>query len=268
LPKLKKILLIKIKGKMLNSLIDLSISRLIKHEPPEGYYLAFSGGKDSIVLKKLADLAGVSYIAHYNNTTLDPPELIHFIRKFHPDVQEHRPELSFLKLIPTRGLPRRQARWCCEVLKERGGIGRIVLTGIRWQESPARKQREIFEPGKKGKSKFFLHPIIDWDSSEIWNFIKLYNLPYCRLYDEGYSRIGCILCPMQYYKQIAKEMLRYPKQTNNIRKAVIKLYENRKNEKNPSVKHWKSGEEMFDWWVSGLSVRNWLGLKRQRKLEI
>ena len=66
--------------------VNLSIKRLKEFEPKEGYYLAFSGGKDSIVIKKLAEIAGVRFDSHYNNTTIDPPELIYFIRKFHPDV--------------------------------------------------------------------------------------------------------------------------------------------------------------------------------------
>ncbi|GAH28018.1 unnamed protein product, partial [marine sediment metagenome] len=65
--------------------VQTAIDRLKQFEPPEGYYLAFSGGKDSIVIKELADMAGVSYDAHYNNTTIDPPELVYFIKDIYPD---------------------------------------------------------------------------------------------------------------------------------------------------------------------------------------
>lgn len=53
--------------------IDISIAILREFEPEEGYYLAFSGGKDSVALKHLCDLAGVRYDAHYSMTTVDPP---------------------------------------------------------------------------------------------------------------------------------------------------------------------------------------------------
>jgi len=229
--------------------IKIAINRIKRYEPPEGYYLAFSGGKDSVVIYELTKMSGVKFDAHYNNTTIDPPELVHFIRKFYPDVQEHRPKYSFLKLIVKKGVPRRQSRFCCELLKEYGGIGRTVLTGIRWQESAKRKNRKLYEISIRNKKKIFLHPIIDWDTSEIWDFIHRYNVPYCSLYDNGFSRIGCILCPMQSFHIKEREMELYPKQTMNIKKAINRLYENRKGM--PSVRHWNSGDEMFNWWISG-----------------
>ena len=66
--------------------ISKSIERLKAFCPPEGYYLAFSGGKDSCVCKALLDMSGCKYDAHYRVTGIDPPELVRFIREFHPDV--------------------------------------------------------------------------------------------------------------------------------------------------------------------------------------
>lgn len=67
--------------------VEVAIKRLQTFEPDEGYYLAFSGGKDSVVIKVLADMAKVKYDAHYNVTSVDPPELIQFIREHYPDVK-------------------------------------------------------------------------------------------------------------------------------------------------------------------------------------
>ena len=63
-----------------------------------GFHLAFSGGKDSIVLYHIAKLAGVKFHAEMQITTLDPPEVMHFIRKEYPDVKLNLPPLSFYKL--------------------------------------------------------------------------------------------------------------------------------------------------------------------------
>ena len=68
-----------------------SIEALKTFEPPEGYYVAFSGGKDSVVVKALCDMAGVKYDAHYSVTSVDPPELVRFIKEKYPDVSRDIP---------------------------------------------------------------------------------------------------------------------------------------------------------------------------------
>ena len=124
--------------------VEASIARLQMFQPPEGYRLAFSGGKDSVVIKRLADMAGIKYEAHYNVTTVDPPELVHFIHREHPDVvcdiqlDKNGRQVSMWTLIQQKGLPTRLHRFCCEKLKERSGDGHMTITGVRWAESPNR----------------------------------------------------------------------------------------------------------------------------------
>lgn len=71
----------------------------LKYNPADGYYLAFSGGKDSQCIYHLAKLAGVKFRAHYAVTTIDPPELMRFIKTHYPDVEWVRPKLTFFQLI-------------------------------------------------------------------------------------------------------------------------------------------------------------------------
>ena len=149
----------------LDNKVKKSIERLKAFEPPEGYYLAFSGGKDSVTCKALLDMAGVKYDATYRVTTVDPPELVRFIKKMHPDVKREVPRYSeeyknaklagkpitMWNLIPEKLLPpTRLARYCCEKLKESGGDGRMTVTGVRWAESVNRKinQGEVVIQGK------------------------------------------------------------------------------------------------------------------------
>lgn len=125
--------------------VEKSIERLKAFEPKEGYYLAFSGGKDSVVCKALCDMAGVKYDAHYRVTSVDPPELVRFIKEKHPDVAREVPRYAdgtpitmWNLIVKNKYPPTRLARYCCQDLKEDGGDGRVTITGVRWAESANR----------------------------------------------------------------------------------------------------------------------------------
>lgn len=129
--------------------LDIAIQRFKSFEPPEGYLLAFSGGKDSQYIYHLAKMAGVKFDAHYHVTSVDPPELIYFIREYYPDVifdvphGEDGKRISMWSLIVEKRMPpTRIARYCCAELKEANGDGRIVVTGVRWAESARRKANQ------------------------------------------------------------------------------------------------------------------------------
>ena len=120
--------------------VDVAIQRFRMFEPPEGYRLAFSGGKDSVVIKRLAEMAGVKFEAHYSCTSVDPPELVRFIKNM-SDVSFDMPHyndgspitmwnLIVKKLIPPTWI----MRYCCAELKESFGKGRLTVTGVRWAE--------------------------------------------------------------------------------------------------------------------------------------
>lgn len=129
--------------------VQVAIDRLKTFEPPEGYYLAFSGGKDSVVIKALSDMAGVKYDAHYHHTSVEPPELVRFVREHHKDVNiewsidKEGNRITMWNLIPQKSLPpTRIVRYCCRALKEDGGSGRMCVTGVRWAESPNRRRNQ------------------------------------------------------------------------------------------------------------------------------
>lgn len=83
------------------------------HQPPEGYFLGDSGGKDSVVLRDLSRKAGVKFQSYYSATRIDPPEIMRFIKQHHPDTIWLWPKGSFWKEIIRQGiLPTRNRRWC------------------------------------------------------------------------------------------------------------------------------------------------------------
>lgn len=106
----------------------------------EPYYLCYSGGKDSDVIRILAQLAGVKHDIVHNHTTVDDPETIRYVRSI-PNIQIDYPQKTMWQLIVEKGMPpTRLVRYCCSELKERGGQGRVKITGVRWAESANRKE--------------------------------------------------------------------------------------------------------------------------------
>ena len=111
-----------------------------------GYYLAFSAGKDSQALYHIAELAGVKFDAHMNLTSVDPPEVIRFVKKSYPEVDLIKPKKSIYQLaVEKQILPTMRVRWCCAEYKEMSGAGRVTLIGIRHQESSRRAKRNEVE---------------------------------------------------------------------------------------------------------------------------
>ena len=117
-----------------------------QYDPPNGYYLAFSGGKDSQALYHVARLAGVKFRAHMSLTSIDPPEVIRFVRQQYPDVELIKPCDSIFNIAVRRQiLPTMRVRWCCAEYKENAGAGRVTLIGIRHGESSRRARRNEVE---------------------------------------------------------------------------------------------------------------------------
>lgn len=230
------------------TLEEITLERLKEFEPEEGYYLAFSGGKDSVVLLDLAKRAGVKFDAHYNLTTVDPPELVWFIRRQHPEVIIEKPKMSMWQLIVANKVPpTRLMRYCCKELKERGGSGRLTLTGIRWSESTSRSKRRMIEHCRTDHTKNFLHPIIDWNESDVWGYIRQFNIPYCTLYDFGIKRLGCIGCPMKNQQDRQNEFVKYPLYQTAYLRAFSRMLKAREG----MATLWKSEYEVLNWWIYG-----------------
>lgn len=265
----------------LQSKIDYSIALLRKSEqialdydPENGFYLAFSGGKDSLVLYHLAKMAGVKFKAHMNLTSIDPPDVIRFVKKNYPDVELIKPKMSIYDMaLKKHILPTRVMRWCCAEFKEMSGAGKVTLIGIRKGESVRRSKRNEVETGDRkfsgnfdqfsehretmitcvgGKDKILISPIFNWTEKEIWEFIRQYKIEYCKLYDEGYNRIGCILCPMANRKQKIKDCKRFPHVRRKWIQTIQKLIDAGYIDHNFS-----DAEFGFNWWISDKSFEQY-----------
>lgn len=287
----------------------MAIERLKAFEPDEGYYLCYSGGKDSDTIRILADIAGVKYECHNKHTTVDAPETVYYIRqvmsKYGVRVREvdeegnitYRygtqgfvdiPKKSMWDLIAEKGMPpTRIVRYCCSELKEKGGKGRLKVTGVRWAESNKRKNnRSLVDIDKKKrtlkaaeelgaeyeKKKYsislnldnaenrrlvehcyrtdntFVNPIIDWSEDDVWNFLHHYGCESNPLYKCGNKRVGCIGCPMQGSNGMKAEFEKYPKYRDAYLRAFAKMIENNDRK---GIKHsyFTSPERVMRWWL-------------------
>lgn len=118
----------------------------LNYDAEQGYFLAFSGGKDSQALYHIAQLAGVRFQGHMNLTSVDPPEVIRFVKKNYPEVELNKPGKSiFQSAVERQILPTMRVRWCCAEYKETAGAGKVTLIGIRKAESSRRAKRNEVE---------------------------------------------------------------------------------------------------------------------------
>ena len=174
--------------------------------------VGFSGGKDSIVTLDLVKRSGIDFVAIFNYA-FESPEVLHFIKCRYPQVIIQRKEKSYYQLIREKKfLPTQQIRFCCDYFKENSKNATIV--GVRRSESQARKTRKTFKASKSflRKNKDFsefsiecteiykgeiqLKPIVYWNDYQIWEYIKIHELPYPKIYSEGQKRCGCMMCPL------------------------------------------------------------------------
>lgn len=225
---------------------------------PDGYYVAFSGGKDSIVMARLFEIAGVKYQLWYNNVTIDPPELVQFIKREYPQAKWNQPGRNLPGKMEEKsnGPPTRIARWCCEIYKEQGGNGLFKAIGVRAEESTRRKGLWQHVALNRKDGKPILCPILYWTEKDIWTFIKNNNMPYCSLYDEGFKRLGCVGCPMGGPKSQAREFSRWPKHEAMWRRGFEKYWKAWKGvPRRDGGKRWiekfNSVDDLWTWWVSG-----------------
>lgn len=254
----------------------------------------YSGGKDSDVMLELFKRSGIPFEVHNSHTTADAPQTVYHIRKVFQkleaggikcNIDYHRKEsgnvVTMWNLIPKRLMPpTRLVRYCCSELKETGCRNRMIATGIRWAESTKRKEREVFETIAKNKNdsikvndekmlltdnddkrrliehcqikaKIVTNPIIDWSDRDIWEYITQENIEVNPLYQCGYERVGCIGCPMAGKKR-HREFADFPKFKEMYMKAFDRMLIERNKRGLESV--WKSGEEVFRWWMEDKNV--------------
>lgn len=246
--------------------------------------ITYSGGKDSDVMLHLTEKSGIPFEALHSLTTADAPETVRHVydtfRRLEEKgvkctvdkhVQPDGSRVTMWNLIPRKLMPpTRLVRYCCAVLKEGGGKGRFIATGVRWAESTARRKnrggwevlhsnrqkslilandneedRRLFETCQM-KGKRVVNPIIDWKDDDVLDYAAVEKIPMNPLYCEGFHRVGCVGCPMAS-KARAMEFTRYPRIKAAYIRAFDRMLEERR--KRSLLCQWQSGVDVFHWWM-------------------
>lgn len=251
--------------------------------------ITYSGGKDSDVLLHLSEASGIPFEVLHGLTTADAPETVRHVydtfRRLEgkgiqctvdKHVQPNGSRVTMWNLIPRKLMPpTRLISYCCAELKEGGGKGRFIATGVRWAESAARKKnrgtlevihsdrkkslilandndedRRLFETCQL-KGKRVVNPIIDWQEADVLDYAAAEKITMNPLYCEGFRRVGCVGCPMAS-KQRAMELARYPR----IKAAYIRAFDRMLDERRrrgkmdgPIFRMGDTGVDVFHWWM-------------------
>ena len=182
------------------------------------YFLAsFSGGKDSQVVLDLCTraLPPDSFQVIYSDTGYELPSSIALYDEVQEYYHKQFPTLKFsmaknhesvLNYWDRIGTPSDSHRWCCSIMKTAPlyrmlkvpGTNKqakvLTIDGVRAEESVRRSAYERIGKGKHANITN-VHPIIAWNTIEIFLYLFRYDLPINTAYRLGKARVGCIVCP-------------------------------------------------------------------------
>ena len=218
-------------------------------------FVSISGGKDSDVMKHIVDIAfnelreegiNVDYNLIAFNTSNDTAETYKHLKQHYKMTKENiiSPEVGFYQWIVDKKnyfTPTRFIRNCCSTYKE-GQLTKIMgkkedtltFLGMRSPESVKRKdydfdlneaQKKIGKKPNVPENWLRFLPIVKWTDAEVWLYILNRKMKYNDMYNKGFNRIGCLICP--YQSDVVELLIKnhYPKQWKRWVDILAKGYE-------------------------------------------
>lgn len=198
------------------------------------FYVAFSGGKDSVVALDLVQraLPHNCFKVLFGDTGMEFPDTYETVEKIKQICAEEK--IEFLqaksKLKPENtwqifGPPAVTIRWCCSVHKTTPQIMQLrevlqkpdftgmAFTGVRGDESLSRSEYDAISYGGKHSGQYSCHPILEWNTAELFLYIYENGLTFNNAYKKGNTRAGCLVCPMSQGKHDYMKYKNYPDDT-------------------------------------------------------
>ena len=209
------------------------------------FYVAFSGGKDSIVTLDIVQraLPHNSFKVLFGDTGMEFPDTydtVGIIEKecHHQGIEFIRAKSDLNPHCTWRqfGSPSKVTRWCCSVHKTspqilalRNNLGKIDFTGmafvgVRASESASRSEYDYISLGEKHKGQYSCNPILEWNAAELYLYVYSENLHLNEAYKKGNNRAGCLVCPNVSEKNAYFRRTCYPKEVDEYMNIIADLY--------------------------------------------
>lgn len=215
------------------------------------------------------------------------------------DCRIYVPRRSLWRIMrETLVIPSRVMRVCCSELKERKmPDAPYIVTGVRWAESAGRRAKsgiamvhtasahptqrytgreqaaafELLTTDDASSRRLFeqcqmrgvrvLNPIIDWSDDDVWSYLHSRHIEGNPLYKEGWTRIGCVGCPLASPRAREIAFARYPGLYKAWRDAIAYVIERRREMGNPMIlmgRPVESVEDVLGEWVGGRLLGGWM----------
>ncbi len=173
--------------------------------------ISFSGAED-VVLIDLALKANKDIQVFSLDTGRLHPETYAFIetvrKHYNIDIELISPKAEELEpFVKEKGLfsfYEDGHQQCCGVrkikpLRRRLTTAQAWITGQRKDQSPGTRQSiDVFEldSGFTGidEQLYKFNPLANWSSEDVWNYIKMFDVPFNPLHQKGFISIGCEPC--------------------------------------------------------------------------